>query len=231
MNKPFYKFIFLIIDSDTPYNDIYNSHRTRWIKSFSYYINAYYFFIKFDPNQKVDVLIQDNYIIFRGNESYIPGILNKTLKAISIVSEFYKFEYIIRTNLSSCWQVNNLEQMLNKYHYLDNNIYAVIGNYNSINFPSGAGIIIPYSTSLFIANNLTDFQNNFADDVEFGIFLKRHNITLIEIDRCDYFISERTSNDIIKYLQNKNNFYHYRILYDRDKQDSYINSIILNYIY
>lgn len=231
MNKPFYKFIFLIIDSDTPYNDIYKSHRERWIKSFKLYKNALYFFIKFDPSLKVDVLIQDNYLIFKGSESYIPGILNKSLKAISLISDFYKFEYIIRTNLSSCWQLYNLEQMLNKYHYLDNNIYAVIGNYNGINFPSGAGIIIPYKSALFIANNSNDFNSDFADDVEFGTFLKRHNIPLIGLERCDYFITEKSSNDIIKYLQTTNNIYHYRILYDRDEQDSYINSIILDYIY
>ena len=231
MTKPFYKFIFLIIDSNTPYNDIYKSHRERWIKSFKLYTNTLYLFIKFNRDQKSDILIENNYITFKGDESYIPGILHKSLKTIKLVSEFYRFEYIIRTNLSSCWQVNNLEQMLNKYHYLDNNIYAVIGNYNGINFPSGAGIIIPYKSALFIANNSTDFNNNFADDVEFGTFLKKHNISLVGLQRCDYFIAERSSNDIITYLQNKNNFYHYRILYDRDEQDSYINSIILDYIY
>lgn len=228
MSKLYYKFIFLIIDSDAPYNEIYKSHRERWIKSFKYYKDAKYFFIKFNPSLESDILIEDNYILFKGSESYIPGILNKTLKAISLIYEFYNFDYLIRTNLSSCWQPYLLENKLIR----NDSVYAVIGNYNNIQFPSGAGIIIPKNIVLYILNNINDFTSNFADDVEFGTFILRHNIPLIALERCDCFINNISDISAIKYLEsNKNNNYHYRILYDRGEQDFYINSIILDYIF
>ncbi len=228
MSKPYYKFIFLIIDSDIPYNEIYKSHRERWIKSFSYYNNAQYFFIKFNNELQTDILIENNYIVFKGSESYIPGILNKTLKAMSLIYEFYNFDYLIRTNLSSCWQPYLLENALIR----TDSVHAVIGIHNGITFPSGAGIIIPKNKVLFILNNINDFNNNLPDDVEFGLFITRHNIPLIALERCDYFISGREKSDILQYLQaNKNNSYHYRLIYDRGEQDSYINSVILNCIF
>ncbi len=228
MSKVYYKFIFLIIDSDTPYNEIYKSHRERWIKSFKYYKDAKYFFIKFNPSLESDILIEDNYIIFKGNESYIPGILNKTLKAMELIYNFYDFDYLIRTNLSSCWQPYLLKNVLIK----TDSVYAVIGNYNNIQFPSGAGIIIPNNIVLYILNNINDFTSNFPDDVEFGAFFSCHNIPLISLERCDYFINNISNINTIKYLEsNKNNNYHYRILYDRGEQDSYINSVILNCIF
>jgi hypothetical protein len=46
-------------------------------------------------------------------ENSWPGILSKTLKAFSDIESNYDYDFIIRTNLSTFWDLNKLEQRLN----------------------------------------------------------------------------------------------------------------------
>jgi hypothetical protein len=66
-----------------------------------------YFFIEHTENITGDVVELGNHIYIKGKETFIPGIYDKTIKAIEHVNEKYDYDYLIRTNLSSFWIVEN----------------------------------------------------------------------------------------------------------------------------
>ena len=77
-----------------------------------------YYFYAYNPNINDEYIIKDDIIYIKGEESLVPGCLDKTLKAFEICKDL-DFDYIIRTNISEVVDFNLLNELLknNKIEY------------------------------------------------------------------------------------------------------------------
>ncbi|MBI96421.1 hypothetical protein CL656_04680, partial [bacterium] len=65
---------------------------------------------------------EDNHTIYiKGIESVIPGCFYKTIESIKIVKDKYNPDFIIRTNISTIFNFNNLFLILSKLNERDKN--------------------------------------------------------------------------------------------------------------
>lgn len=220
------KIIFLILANDTDY---YLKMQELLRKYMNTHKNIKSYFIKYNL-QKLhddkDIFIDDDTIYIKGSEeSFIPGCLDKTIKSIEYILKNEDFDYLIRTNMSSVWDLNKIYNLV-----LSNNFLAagVIG-YENNKFISGAGLLLKKNICKILIQNKNDLNYNIIDDVSIGDFLINNNINFNSLARFEVFLYENklmsVNYNLIK------NHYHYRC--KSNNHNETINNMkhIINLIY
>lgn len=203
-----YKFIILIIScSKINNNNVYFTSLEKY-KILKQYQNSYlgldiykndikYFFIEYKENIKYNIIEIDNFIYIKGQEDpLIPNLLSKTISAINYINSKYKFDYILRTNLSSVW---NIPKLLCLYNEIPKqNFFGGYVNFNS--FITGTGIF--FSRDL-IGKLLEINVNNYneLDDVSISKHMIKNNIKMCGINKMynykmNYQILDENVRDI-----------------------------------
>jgi hypothetical protein len=219
------KIIILIIASDE--RKEYIEMQNIWKKYMNNHENIKCFFIKSVNSIDQNVLLDsDNNIIYiKNDETLVPGILYKTIKAIDFCINNFEFTYIYRPNLSSFL---DLYKMYN-YFLNSNNIEygGFIGDDNGIKFASGSGFVLSKDTSKYLIENDNLLDYNILDDLSIGKllnkkyiinYIKRHDITGLNDNnficdndifhfRCKYDDNHSITVDIMNKL--------YKIIYDK----------------
>lgn len=103
-----YRAVILVIAShDTSY---YHKARTVW-KAYMNRFPSIKIYMLYGatslPDQDESDLVYDDI-----SESLVPGILQKTLRAMKYVHETYTYDYLIRTNISTFWDLHHIELLL-----------------------------------------------------------------------------------------------------------------------
>ena len=228
-NKNDPKIIILILSSNnfSEYADMYEI----WKKYMNIHPNIQSFFIENDKFLDEDIVLnkENNTIYCKGDETYIPGILNKTIKSIDYCLNNFEFDYIYRTNLST---VVNLDKL---YSYVLNNSIDYAGNiYNKKDdFVTGTGILLSKQACIKLVEDKSLINHDIIDDVAIANALKKY-YKIIHINR--YGI--KNINDKIfendNYITiNKNPTYEFRCksIVDSHKSTSLIMSKIYDKIY
>tara|TARA_B110000008_G_C16931382_1_gene548823 strand:+ start:558 stop:1337 length:780 start_codon:yes stop_codon:yes gene_type:complete len=189
--------------------------------------NVLTYFVKYDNNIKdthgTDYYIENDIIYINGEETFIPGILEKTLLAIKYLN-ISEYDYFLRSNVSTIIEFNRL------ISYLENNPIDYYGSgklfdlqcsgWNGVKdssffgtlFASGTSIIFTKKAIDDILNNINLVRMDIIDDVSLGIFVREHKKNVIpkEIDKnyfCDvpFYIKDNNSiNKFIEYIKDKN---------------------------
>ena len=145
-----------------------------------------------------------------------------------------QYDYVIRTNLSSFWIFDRLNQYLRtqpRNGFLHAVIPRLLPKYGK-GFPSGAGFILSTDLAQLLINKQQDL--NYADcndDVEIGIFFIKNNVEIIPAKRYDFV------NNSLKKIDKRinhipKNIYHIRIKNkDRIKYDKIIIKKLLKHFY
>ena len=102
------KVLCLIIANALPHSVVYDGLHEEWLRYMNIDSEIKSYFITFDNKLESDYKIDNekSTILFKGNESYVPGIYEKTILAMKIclsLPEFSDVKYVIRTNISSFW--------------------------------------------------------------------------------------------------------------------------------
>ncbi len=101
------KILNLILYSDGPeYKKMYHE-LTRYLKAKSIW---YYFFIYREDQTEV-FIVEDDILYIKGKESFVPGILEKTLAAFKFALNL-EFDYIVRSNISTVINFDLLQRSL-----------------------------------------------------------------------------------------------------------------------
>lgn len=109
----FYNTIILVIASHSFIYDCFISYWREIMKSIPLNENKFKIFFLFsDPTLSVDILLKDDCIFVKGEESLEPGILEKTMAALQYCDHHFDYNFIIRTNLSSFWNLYTLHDYL-----------------------------------------------------------------------------------------------------------------------
>ena len=205
--------IILILANDAP---IYDEMQNIWRKYMNTHKNIKSYFIKYKENIEHDIVLDENeYTIFiKGYESFIPGILDKTIKAIEYCNNNFKFDYLLRTNMSSFIILNKL------YTYCLNNTIDCGGHIgfchkdpqfvNGRKFISGSGILLSNNACHYLIENKNIINYNIDDDVGISSVLKE-KYKFTQIHRNDKminipFIKELVINSDVYHYRCKNNY-------------------------
>jgi hypothetical protein len=195
------KILNLVLYSDSPeYNEMYNITNDHYKK----YKNVKTVYYRFSNNYDKEIYNYDenkNMLYIKGKDTYLPGVLDKTLKAFYYFKDNYrKYDYIVRTNISSIVNFNNLCDDLEKHpldygtsiplmirkNYRDLNCGINNDRYQGTEYASGTCIIL--SRRLFgdILSKLNLFDYSVIDDVSIGYFVK--NNTKYTLEKLDKYI-------------------------------------------
>ena len=84
----------------------------QYYKTFPFLTTYYY---RFDPELRSDFEMRNNVLHIKGEESYIPGILKKTLHAFEYFrKELDNYDYVVRSNISTIIRFDKLQEELHK---------------------------------------------------------------------------------------------------------------------
>ena len=163
---------------------MYDILRTYLRKHRSKYFDFYFYC--YDSNIKEDFEIKDDIIYIKGRESFVPGILQKTISAFQFSLNF-EYDYLVRTNISTIVNWNKFRNKLDSLTDLDpikNIVYggsiSVLGwldneggifdeKYKHQKFASGISIILSRRAIELISYS-KDIDMSIIDDVAIGVF-------------------------------------------------------------
>jgi glycosyltransferase involved in cell wall biosynthesis len=157
-------------------------YEVRMMKLLSKYLSNIpllkYFFITLRPQQK-DIIIEDNIMYINGNESYIPGTLDKTIRAIEYCNNNFDYKYIVRSNISTIIDYLQFpEDDIKKNWYSGSHIENLqwLGGgindtkYFGLQYVQGFQIILHKKAVKFLLKNKNKINMDFIDDVSLGLF-------------------------------------------------------------
>lgn len=163
------KIAILIISDKNTKNNRWLYEKEVWKKYMNSNKNIDCFFIECDNNND----IKNNIINSVCNESLIPGIYQKTLQSLDKLKN--KYDYYIRTNLSTFILFNNLNKYLNK---IPKHKYIYTGSINKSDkykYISGTNIIINNNTANILLKygfNKKYYNSKLDDDIIIGSVIK-----------------------------------------------------------
>ena len=171
-----YDFIFLIISSDD--FESYSKMRYYARNYFKLYkTQIKYFFIELKEDLDCDVSEKEDFIYVKGTECITPGMYIKTIKAMKYINEKYNYDFLIRTNLSSFWNLSNLLCLKNNLPCSN-----FCGGYILFNlFISGTGIILSKDVAINLSKELIVVFE--YEDVYITRLLRELGYTLINISQ------------------------------------------------
>ena len=151
---------------------------------------------------ELDVANKTLYV--RGDECLIPGILHKTVEALSFFLRELRslraplclrpdgcmippYDYIWRTNLSSVLDFEGLERFLSSLNQ-PNGLYAgyigkALNNGSPTFFASGAGFLMSHDVAMYLVENKEFLRWDLIDDVAIGALLEPR-FGLMHLERC-----------------------------------------------
>ena len=144
--------------------------------------------------ERFELDILNKTLFVRGDECLIPGILHKTVEAISFFLSYEKCEgvkegfkgnvvpFIWRTNLSSVLDFHGLERYLGTI--CSKGFYGgYIGKVSDIFFASGAGFLMSRDVAEYLVLHKAELNWDLIDDVAIGALLEPR-FGIVPIDRC-----------------------------------------------
>lgn len=156
---------------------------------------------------------KEHHARFEGVRGYA-SLVGTTLSAINYLVNESDCDFIVRTNVSSYWGIENLRSFLtdkprkNYYAGRPENLYAGIrGRIQDIQYASGAGMILSVDVAKRLVKNHTKISTSFIDDIAIGRIastfgLKLDNLTRVDIESLE--VLEKLSSEVIA------NNYHFR---------------------
>jgi len=215
-----YKGIILAI-----YNESLDVYSLLKQKSYSYY-NAFsqdikIFYITFRENQDEEIVEEGEFLYFRGTESFKPGIITKTMRALKYISQQYSYDYAIRTNVST---IINCKNLLDYFNTIPKTNYT--GGFVIFNsFYSGIFVLFSKDMAEVLSSIELRYENIYGemDDVLIMQMIQKRGLPVFDITHTKYRIEYCTAgdvsshNDIGENIEKYENVLCYRIRNDADR--------------
>jgi len=207
--------VIIISDNSQP---TYSGCKKIWLEYMNQHPQFECWFIEYSEN-KENYQKEANTFYLKGTESYHPGIREKTIDCFEyFINQDTKYDYIVRTNLSSLWNFRALAKHLESQP--KSGLYSgVIGNYKGIRYASGSGFIMtPDIVKKIVDNRHLCNQLNFIDDTDIGYMLSKLGIFPTPNLRTDIL-----NKDALNRLIYSDEVYHYRIKFI-NRDDEYMTA-------
>jgi len=176
-------------------------------------IRSYFYCYKEDMSIPYEII--DNVLYFSGKETYIPGVLEKTLEAFDIFKD-EDYDYIVRSNVSTVVNYKELFKYLpvgeidyaGPLYYVEH--YMNIGagmneektaKYGKHHFAMGACVVFSKKAIKLLVDNKKDVLSyDLIDDIAIGVYLHDKNLRRRTLSSNSYsFQNSIFKPDIIMY--------------------------------
>src|SRR5271170_1779843 len=97
----------ILYNNSSEYNGMRDVLR-QYLKS----MNIKYYFYCYDENITEDYIFNDDILLIKGKETFLPGIFKKTISAMEICLKLHDFDYILRSNISTVVDFSLLQNYL-----------------------------------------------------------------------------------------------------------------------
>jgi hypothetical protein len=181
------------------------------------------YFLENDIHLQSDLYVDENTIVSKYSENYIPGILLKSISGMNFCDMYYTFDYMVRTNLSSVYYIPRLLDILGQ-HSKTEFIGGEVDITNSyFPFVSGAGIVMSGDVIKEILRvvktyGISPHRLYLPDDVALSHILiysyRDVPIQPIEMHKCNGLLTEEQTNK----LRNDENICHFRSRNDINRE-------------
>jgi hypothetical protein len=152
-------------------------------------VDTYYYC--FSPDIPGDYKLDDDILYIKGDETFIPGILDKTIKAF----EYFKddlpnYTYIVRSNISTVIDFTKLKkELINQEVNFGGGVMMHLSSLNppygkiteenehwlGTSYPSGTAIIFSSDTLQKLLTQTDKLHREVIDDVALGLHLRENN--------------------------------------------------------
>lgn len=236
-----YRAVMLVLASNN--NQIYKNCRKVWKKYMNKdpTIKVFFVYGKIQDTDALDDFDPGSDIIFPEIPESYPVLIKKTIEAMKLIHKNIKYDFFIRTNLSTFWDFNKLHLYLNVLPTL----YCYSGhgpqfeNNSNVYFLSGTDTIVSHGMIESITRNEDAVDFNLIDDVimgkffngSFGAPMLPSRICFFE-DIIDVNQTELIRNRIDEAINN--DIDHYRVknpATNRETLDKYVYIELLKKIY
>lgn len=218
LDRKKYHSIFLIIENDSTI--YYKNLILLWKSYMKLHPDILCIFLRLNPNLIHDYFYDENLqtLYIKGSESYIPGILHKTVKGFEYVEKNFDYDYVTRTNLSSFWYFPNYIERLKTLptqKLCFGNIGYTLFDKKHISFISGAGMTFTRDVIQNILQHTSDICYDYIDDISLSKLLLDLQYTFIESGRID-LLDEYFQYDKKKMIEGGG--FHFRIKVINEKK-------------
>jgi len=204
-DKNHYKFIFLIISTSDLKNNNECKNRDSNYKMFKQFFPVYfnlfkndvkYLFVEYGGvSMKDDFLETDEYFYIKGEEQF-DKILEKTVIASDYISRNYSFDFLIRSNLSSFWNIPNLLRLHSKLSLSNFFGGVVVGS----SFVSGTCIIISkdilWVLNMYKNSKWSRYDDVFISNIYHDYGLPFFDLSQLQTHNLCYQITDHLCTDI-----------------------------------
>jgi hypothetical protein len=229
-SKPERKFNILNLILFSNENCFYREYYLKIIELQKEYMKSYksnnnnitFYFYCYKEDLQEEYIIEDDVIYIKGTETYVPGILEKTIKVFEITKNM-EYDFLLRSNISTVIDYSKLDDIL--YKIPDDVIYAGgscrlltwldpdygIHKVYNIPFILGTSIILKREGVHKLINNKNVLSETIIDDVAIGLFFEHFGDKPYGFDSYYRYNLSCMTNDVI--------FYRNRISYEKYKVD------------
>ena len=176
------KYVNLVLYSeDKDYNQM-KEITEKYYKKFENVTTIYY---KFDKGITNKYEMDGNVLKIKGTESYLPGILDKTVKAMEyIVDKNYGCDYLVRSNISTIVDFELLDKelrkkpieygggLINELKMIDKSGGIVDDTYFGLKYASGTAIVFSKNTLEQVMAKRDKINYKLIDDVAIGLLMR-----------------------------------------------------------
>jgi hypothetical protein len=179
------KILHLVLYSKSEYYDKMKEITSEYYKKYID-IDTYYYY--WDENILDEYLLENNELKIKGKETYVPGILVKTIKAF----EFFKekidtYDYIVRSNISTIINFQKLIPILSQKNY-DYGLFFNKKRKKVFYWGSGTSLLFNKKIFHYILNNLDKLNLDIIDDYSIALLLFYNYKNKLELcDLKNYF--------------------------------------------
>ena len=200
----------------------------------------YYTFADLEPSAAGQSVLINDVLHIAGKETYIPGILVKTVKALEYVRAHVRFSgFVIRSNISTIINFDNVLPLLrrraNQIQYagpawtvswVEPEAGLHDDRHHGLKFVSGTCIILSRAVLDRLLDNADGLDYTLIDDLAIGAFMETHlpdvtPLPLANPERADgdvrftYTEEEWSKKDVRAYVRKE----HSRVLFYRNKSE------------
>ena len=176
------KYVNLVLYSeDKDYNQM-KEITENYYKKFENVTTIYY---KFDKDITNKYEMDGNLLKIKGTESYLPGILEKTVKAMEyVVDKKYDCDYLVRSNISTIVDFGLLDKelskkpieygggLINELKMIDKSGGIVDDTYFGLKYASGTAIVFSKNTLEQVMSKRDKINYKLIDDVAIGLLMR-----------------------------------------------------------
>ena len=176
------KYVNLVLYSDDKDYNQMKEITENYYKKFENVTTIYY---KFDKGISNKYEMYGNVLKIKGTESYLPGILEKTVKAMEyVVDKKYDCDYLVRSNISTIVDFGLLDKelskkpieygggLINELKMIDKSGGIVDDTYFGLKYASGTAIVFSKNTLEQVMAKRDKINYKLIDDVAIGLLMR-----------------------------------------------------------